>query len=195
MRTIFEDTNLKAELEETAGKDQGGKYTLLFLWLIAIVFLAGTWTIYRYVDNRPALQPPAPPVSLDDPKQTADAFGKFNRAAKDGNWAEAEALLSNAAKQRLAAEQKSLRDSLMGNLKDYRITEAITTQSIDRSIPGRVRQDCYFVFTDARYEAMDRIVPLVLVMEDGRLAIDSWADTKPEEQKKAEGETKSGGNK
>ncbi len=192
MRTLFEDTNLKAELEE-GGRNQGSQYTLLVLWLIAIIFLVGTWGVYRWVDNRPALQPPPPPVSLDDPRQTTEAFGKFNRAVKDGNWAEAESLLSDAAKQRLGQEQKSLRDSLMGNLKDLKINEAATTQSIDRSVPGRVRQDSYYVFNDeALTRTETKIIPLVLVMENGRLVIDSWSDVKPEEQKKAEGENKAG---
>jgi hypothetical protein len=188
MRTIFEDTNLKAELEETGGRTKEGQYTLLVLWLVAIVFLAGTWTVYRWVDNRPALQPPPPPVSLDDPRQTAEAFGKFNRLVKDGKWTEAEGMLSNAAKQKLSGEQKSLRDSLMGEFKDLKISEATTTQSIDRSVPGRVRQDSYFVFTDELLEkAESKIIPLVLVVEEGRLVVDSWEDVMPEEQKKAEG--------
>lgn len=173
-----------------AGKDQGSKYTLPILWLVAIVFLAVTWGIYRWVDNRPAVQAPPPPVSLEDPRQTSEAFGKFNRLAKDGNWTEAESMLSNAAKQRLITEQKSLRESLMGDLKDYRISEAATTQSIDRSVPGRVRQDSYYVFTDANYKTVDKIIPLVLVMEDGRLVIDSWSDAQPEDQKKTEGGNK-----
>jgi hypothetical protein len=187
MRTIFEDTNLKAELEDAPSRSNEGKYTLFLLWLLAIVFLTGTWAVYRWVDNRPALQPPPPPVSLDDPKQTTEAFGKFNRFVKDGNWTEAEAMLSNAAKQRLATEQKSLRDSLMGQFKDLKISEATTTLSIDRGVPGRVRQDSYYVFTDeALTRTETRIVPLVLIMEDGKLVIDSWSDVTPEEQKKAE---------
>ncbi|MGH9833697.1 MAG: hypothetical protein ACREBD_31740 [Blastocatellia bacterium] len=188
MRTIFEDTNLKAELEEAPTRGNESKHTLFLLWLLAIVFLTGTWAVYRWVDNRPALEPPPPPVSLDDPKQTTEAFGKFNRFAKDGNWTEAEAMLSNAAKQRLAGEQKSLRDSLMGQFKDLKIAEASTTLSIDRSVPGRVRQDSYFIFTDEGLTKTEtKIVPLVLIMEDGRLVIDSWSDATLEEQKKAEG--------
>jgi hypothetical protein len=196
MRTLFEDTNLKAELEDAPSRGNESKYTLVLLWLLAIVILTGTWTVYRWVDNRPALEPPPPPVSLDDPKQTTEAFGKFNRFAKDGNWTEAEAMLSNAAKQRLATEQISLRDSLVGQFKDLKISEAATTLSIDRSVPGRVRQDSYFVFTDEGLTKTEtKIVPLVLIMEDGRLVIDSWLDTTLEEQKKAEGAGNPGGKK
>ena len=188
MRTLFEDTNLKAELEDAPSRGNESKYTLFLLWLLAIVFLSGTWAVYRWVDNRPALEPPPPPVSLDDPKQTTEAFGKFNRFAKDGKWTEAEAMLSNAAKQRLVSEQKSMRDSLIGQFKDLKIYEAATTLRIDRSVPGRVRQDSYYVFTDEGLTRTEtKIVPLVLIMEDGKLVIDSWSDVNPEEQKKAEG--------
>ncbi len=188
MRTIFEDTNLKAELEDAPSRSNEGKHTLFLLWLLAIVFLTGTWAVYRWVDNRPALEPPPPPVSLDDPRQTTEAFGKFNRFVKDGNWTEAEAMLSIAAKQGLAGEQKSLRDSLMGQFKDLKISEATTTLSIDRSVPGQVRQDSYFIFTDETLTRTEtKIIPLVLIMEDGKLVIDSWADAAPEGQKKAEG--------
>src|SRR5262245_53526307 len=177
MRTIFEDTNLKTELEDAPSRGNESQYTLFLLWLLAIVFLTGTWVVYRWVDNRPALEPPPPPVSLDDPRQTTEAFGKFNRFAKDGNWTEAEAMLSNAAKPISASEQNSLRDSLMGQFKDLKISEAATTLSIDRSVPGRVRQDSYFVFTDEGLTRSEtKIVPLVLIMEDGKLVIDSWSD-------------------
>src|SRR5215470_1178858 len=111
MRTIFEDTNLKAEMEEVRSRGQENKYTLVGLWLTALVFLAGTWGAYRWADSRPAVEPPPPPVSLDDPKQTAEALSKFNRFVTYGNWPEAEAMISSAAKQRLNAEQKTLRES------------------------------------------------------------------------------------
>jgi hypothetical protein len=185
MRTLFEDTNVKAELEEAATRGKEGKYTMLYLWLLAAAFLVGTWGIYRWADNRPAVQPPPEPASLDSPKQTSETFGKFNRYIEEGNWVEAENMLSTAAKQKLMAEGKTLRDSLHGDLTNYKITQATTTQSIDRSIPGRMRQDCYFVFNDAQFaKTVDKIVPLVLVIENGRLVIDSWWDIKPEEPNK-----------
>ncbi len=191
MRTLFEDTNLKTELEEVASRGKEGKYTLLGLWLIAIVFLAGVWGTYRWADSRPAVEPPPPRVSVDDPKQTAEAFGKFSQLVVTGNWAEAENMLSTAAKQKLSSEQKSLRDSLLGDLKDLKISTASPTTSVDRSIPGRVRQDFYYVFTDEQFtKTVDKIIPLVLMVENDRLVIDSWSDMKPEDQKKTEGEGK-----
>jgi len=193
MRTIFEDTTLKAEMEEVRDRGNENKYTLLVLWLIALVFLGGTWGVYRWADSRPAVEPPPPPVSLDDPKQTAEAFSKFNRFVVYGNWSEAEAMLSTAAKQRLSDERKSLRDSLLGSYKDHMIVGGDRTDSIDRSVPGRVREDCLYKFTNDNYNKIEqRIIPLVLVNENSRLVIDSWGDATPEEQKK-EGEKKAAG--
>lgn len=197
MRTIFEDTNAKAEMEEVSYRGNENKYTLLGLWLIAIVFLAGTWGVYRWADSRPAVEPPPPPVSLDDPKQTAAAISNFNKFVAYGNWPEAEAMLSTAAKQKLNAEQKTLRESLLGDYKDQKIVGAETTNSIDRSVPGRVREDCLYKFVDNNdFAKVDqRIIPLVLVNENSRLVIDSWETaTKPEEQKK-EGGAKIAGKK
>ncbi|HKQ80509.1 MAG TPA: hypothetical protein VJ810_42840 [Blastocatellia bacterium] len=186
MRTIFEDTTLKAEMEESRVRGNESKYALPFLWLIAMVFLAGTWVAYRWADNRPAIKAPAPPVSLDDPKQTAETLNKFNLFVAYGNWTEAEAMLSAAAKQRLSGEQKSLRDSLLGNFKDSKIVGADRTDSIDRSVPGRMREDCLYRFINNNdYQKVDqRIISLVLVNENNKLVIDSWEGIKPEEQKK-----------
>ncbi|MGH9936750.1 MAG: hypothetical protein ACREAM_10925 [Blastocatellia bacterium] len=193
MRTIFEDTTLKAEMEEVRDRGNENKYTLLVLWLIALVFLGGTWGVYRWADTRPAVEAPPPPVSLDDTRQTAEAFSKFNRFVVYGNWAEAEAMLSTAAKQRLSNEQKSLRDSLLGSYKDYTIVGGDRTDSIDRSVPGRVREDCLYKFTKDNYNKIEqRIIPLALVNENSRLVIDDWGDATPEEQKK-EGEKKAAG--
>ncbi|MCI0525690.1 MAG: hypothetical protein L0Y75_10545 [Acidobacteria bacterium] len=185
MRTIFEDTNVKAEMEEVSSRGQENKYTLLLLWAVALVFLAGTWGVYRWADSRPALEPPPPPVSLEDPKQTAEAFNKFNSFVAYGNWPEAEAMLSTSAKQRLSDEQKPLRDSLLGAYKDYRIVGADRTNSIDTSIPGQVREDCLYKFSDANYTKYEqRIIPLVLVNENNKLVIDSWGESPTQEQKK-----------
>ena len=134
-------------------------------------------------------KPPPPPVSLDDPKQTADACGKFNKFVAYGNWAEAESMLSTPAKQRLIAEQKNLRESLLGIFKDNKIVGAETTQSIDRNVPGRVRIDCLYKFIDnGNYSKVDqRIIPIVIVNENSRLVIDDWRDAGPEDQKKESG--------
>ena len=186
MRTIFEDTALKAEMEEASSRGNESKYTLLLLWMIAIVFLAGTWGVYRWADSRPAVVPPPPPVNLEDPKQTAEALSKFNRFVAYENWPEAEAMLSIAAKQKLSTEHKSLRDSLFGAYKEgYKVVGADRTDSIDRSVPGRMREDCLYRFADKDYTKVDqRIIPLVLIVENSKLVIDGWEEAKPEEKKK-----------
>ena len=186
MRTIFEDTTLKAEMEESRSRGNESKYTLPLLWLIALVFLGGTWGVYRWADNRPAIVPPPPPVSLDDPKQTAETLNRFNLFVAYGNWTEAEAMLSTAAKQRLSGEQKSLRESLLGGFKDSKIVGADRTNSIDNSVPGRRREDCLYKFiNNDNYEKVDqRIISLVLVNENNKLLIDSWEGIKPDDQKK-----------
>lgn len=185
MRTIFEDTTLKAELEESRSRGDERKSTLPILWLIALLSLVGVWGVYRWADSHPGVAPPPPPVSLDDPKQTAEAFNNFNRFVLEGNWLEAEALLSTAAKQRLTDEKKSLPESLLGKFKDYKIVAGEMTQSIDRSIPGMVRLDCLYKFTnDENYTKIEEsIIPLMIVIENGKLVIDNWEGVSPGERK------------
>jgi hypothetical protein len=185
MRTIFEDTTLKAEMEESRSRGNERKSTLPALWLVALLFLGGVWGAYRWAESHAGVAPPPPPVSLDDPKQTAEAFGKFNQPVRDKNWAEAETMLSTAAKQRLTDEQKSLAESLLGKFKDYKIEESGMTQSIDRSSPGMMRVDCLFKFSkDGDVTKIEeRIITLTLVIENGRIVIDSWEGVGPEERK------------
>jgi hypothetical protein len=177
MRTIFEDTTLKAEMEESRSRGNERKSTLPILWMVALLFLGGVWGVYRWADSHAAVTPPAPPASLEDPKQTADTFGKFNRFVLDGNWLEAEGMLSTAAKQRLTGEQKSLAESLLGKFKDSKIVGGEMTQSIDRSVPGMLRLDCLYKFTDdpVNYTKIEeRIISLTIVIENARLVIDNW---------------------
>lgn len=184
MRTLFEDTDLKADLEDQRVRGKETKGLLVILWMIALLFLGGTWGVYQWAIKQPAPLPPPPPVSLDDPKQTTKAIGDFTRLAKENNWVEAENMLSTAAKQRLMAEQKPLRDSLLGNLKDLKLVEALTTASVDRSETGKLRQDCNFILTDAKMEKTEqKIIPITLVIDNGKLAIDDWREVKPEEKK------------
>ena len=186
MRTIFEDTDLKADLEDQRSRGKESKGLLVVLWLFALIFLGGTWSVYQWAVKQPAPTPPPPPVSLDDPKQTTEIIGKFNLLVKDANWIEAEKLLSTGATQRLATEQKSLHDSLLGKFKDYKILEALTTPSVDRSEPGKLRQDCNFILGDPGLTKTERmIIPLTLVIDNGRLAIDDWSEQSVDEKKKA----------
>jgi hypothetical protein len=169
MRTIFEDTEVKTRLENQTKK--GNSSMDYFLWFTAFIFIAATWGVYRWSANRPAPEPPPPPLSLQDPRQTSEAFGKFNKFVQESNWAEAEKLLSVAAQQRLKNENKSLRESILGNRKDDQVIEAASTPSIDRT-DLYVRQDCIYKFPDGNYI----IVPLTLIIENERLVIDSWRE-------------------
>jgi hypothetical protein len=177
MRTIFEDTTLKAEMEESRSRGNERKSTLPILWMIALLFLGSVWGVYRWADSHAAVTPPAPPVSLEDPKQRAEAFAKFNQSILNGNWLEAEGMLSTPAKQRLTGEQKSLPESLLGKFKDYKIVGGEMTQSIDTTVQGMVRLDCLYKFTDdpVNYTKIEeRIISLTIVIENGRLVIDNW---------------------
>ncbi|HEY7183019.1 MAG TPA: hypothetical protein VIC84_16430 [Blastocatellia bacterium] len=180
MRTIFEDTILKAEMEESRNRGNERRSTLPILWLVALLFLGSVWGVYRWADSHAAVQPPPPPVSLEDPKQRSEILAKFNHAVLDGNWSEAETLLSTGAKQRLNTEQKSLAESLLGKFKDSKVVGAEMTQSIDSSEPGKLRVDCLYKFTDADYTKVeDKILSVILVIDqidkdNSRLAIDNW---------------------
>jgi hypothetical protein len=190
MRTIFEDTTLKAEMEESRSRGNERKSTLPILWLTALLFLGSVWGVYRWADSHAAVAPPAPPVSLEDPKQRADAFSKFNQSVLNGNWVEAEAMISTAAKQRLTEQQKSLPESLLGKYKDYKIVMGEMTQSIDTSTPGMVRLDCLYKFTNdpTNYTKIEQsIISLTLVIENGRIVIDTWEGVSSEERKENSG--------
>lgn len=184
MRTIFEDTTLKAEMEEARSRTDEHKSTLPILWLIALVFLGGVWGVYRWADSRPAVTPPLPPASLDDQKQVNETFSKFNRFIFDVKWSEAETMLSTTAKQRLGNEKKSLVESLFGKFKDHKVVGAEMIPGHDRTIPGTLSANCQYKFTDINYTKIeDRIVPLTLVIENNKLVIDSWLGVGSEEQK------------
>jgi hypothetical protein len=186
MRTIFEDTNVKAEAEETRTRGNESKSTLPLLWLVSLLFVGTVGGVYFWAQTRPAVQPPAPPASLEDAKQTSDAIGKFNHSILDGNWTEAQGMLSTAATQRLTNEQKGLPESLLGKFKDYKVVAAEMTQSIDRSDPRMVRIDCLYKFTNdpTNYTKIDeRIISLMLVIDNNRLAIDNWSGADTEQPK------------
>lgn len=169
MRTIFDDVEAKTNLEEERkGID---KRVPILLWFVALVFIAATWNVYRWVISKPAPEPPPPPVSLEDVRQTAAAFSRFNRLVQDDNWAEAEKLISVAASQLLVTQQKTLRQSILGDRQNDRVVEAASTPSGER-MPDYVQQDCVYKFADGQF----KIIPLVLIMENGQLVINSWAE-------------------
>ncbi len=182
MRTIFEDTEINAELEES--KAGGNKYLLLALWCVAICFLMGTWGVYRWATNKPAPEPPPPPVSLQDLKQVGAAFSAFNGFVREGKWTDAEAMLSTAARQRLATEAKTISESLLGKSKDLKLIQTDPTPSVDRSDPNVFKQDFVYLFTDqAGTKTSNEIISLSLTIENGKIVINGWGEDKPQDKK------------
>ena len=179
MRTIFDDVEARNNLEEE--KKGGNKSVPVLLWLVALIFVVATWNVYRWVISKPAPEPPPPPVSIEDIRQTSAAFAQFNRFVQDDNWIEAEKHISITASQTLDNQQKTLKQSVLGDRQNDRVVEAASTPSGER-MPNYVRQDCVYKFADGQF----KILPLVLVLENGRLVINSWSEpeTKDEPLKK-----------
>lgn len=168
MRTVFEDTTERENLEDAKAHDKGKRLTM-FLWIFAIVFFFASWRTYHWASNRKPPEPPPPPVSLTDPKQISAVINKFNGLLKDEKWDEAQQLLSAEALKRLTDEKKPLRESFLAERKDDKIIEAAITGA-GASTESTVRSDCVYYFPDKQY----KIIPIVVVMENGRLAINSW---------------------
>ena len=168
MRTVFEDTTERENREDARANERGRRLTM-FLWIFALLFFFGSWRTYHWAANRKPPEPPPPPVSLADPKQISAVINKFNGFVKDQNWSEAEKLLSAEGAKRLAADKKSLPESLLGNRKDDKVMEAIITAS-GSNTGTTVRSDCAYYFLDKQY----KIIPIVVILENGRLAINGW---------------------
>jgi hypothetical protein len=168
MRTVFEDTTERENLED-AKANESGKQLTIGLWIFAVLFFFGSWSVYYWAANRKPPEPPPPPVSLQDAKQVSETINKFNRFAQEGNWDEAQKMLSTEAQQWLTTEGKSLRASLLGDRENDRVMEAATTPS-GSITENTVRLDCVYKFLDGQY----KIIPLVVVKEGERLAINSW---------------------
>lgn len=182
MRTLFEDTNVRADIDDGV-KGSGNKYLLIALWCVAIAFLAGTWGVYRWANSRPAPTPPPPPVSLQDLKQVSTAFSAFNGFVRDDKWIEAEAMLSTTARQQLTVQNKTLRDGLFGKLANLKLTATDPTPSIEKEDPNTFKQDFVYVFTDDQYTKSEQtIISLALIIENGKIVINSWGDPKQPEK-------------
>ena len=165
MRTLFEDTIEKDNRDE----DPRGRALSIGLWLFALFALAGSYGAYYWITHRKPPVPPPPPVSLDDDRQISDTLTRFNGFVQAGNWDEAQKMLSTEALARLEQEKKSLRESLLEERKDQPVIAAAPTESRART-PSTVRVDCAYYFPDRQ----PKIIPLVLVKENDRLAINSW---------------------
>lgn len=185
MRTVFEDVDAAANQRDAKANDRG-KYVPLFLWIFAICFSYASWRAYYWAYNRKPPEPPPPPVSLQDPKQIGQLAQKFNSFIQDGNWVEAQKLLSTEAQQRLTTENTTLQASMLGTRQNEKVALASTVQTDTSSdAPGAVRQDCLFRMQDAKdpNKITDVIIPLLIVLEgvepNVRLAINNWKDLPP----------------
>jgi hypothetical protein len=168
MRTVFEDTTERENREDAAANNRGKRLTI-FLWVFAVLFLFSSWRAYYWAANRKPPEPPPPPVSLSDPKQISDVINKFNSLVKEEKWDEAQQMLSTEALQRLTNEQKTLRQSLLAERQSDKVVEAVITGA-GASTETTVRSDSVYYFADREY----KIIPLVVVLENGRLVINSW---------------------
>jgi hypothetical protein len=165
MRTLFEDTDERADREDP----EEGRQLSLTLWVVAVVVLIGAAGVYYWVATRKPPEPPPVVVSLDDELQVSQALNRFNGFVKAGNWEEAQTMLSAEARKRLGEEQKTLRESLLGERKDDKVVEALLTTSRSRT-PSTARVDCVYLFLDKPQVVM----PLTVVKENDRLMIDNW---------------------
>ncbi len=183
MRTIFEDTEANARAEEV-GKDAGSKALLPVLWLVTLAFLIGTWGVYRWANSRPAPMPPPPPVSLQDLKQVGTVYSTFNGFVREGKWTEAEAMLSTAARQKLTDGNTTLKDSLLGKFKDLKVVQTDGTPDIDRTDPNAFVQYFLYQLTDEQMtKSESKIIPLALIIENGKIVLNNWEEPKTEEKK------------
>ena len=177
MRTVFEDTNETASLENP----KTGQAIPVVLWLVAILFLVGAFAVYRKVSSR-IVEPPPPAVILNDVRQVNELLYKFNQLIKEGNFDQAQAMLSAEAQKKLADSQKSLRESLLAQRKgkDDKVVEAVpvTENAIVGDTSITVGVQYYFEKNETIY------VPLTVVKEQigdtERLAIADWEEKKPE---------------
>jgi hypothetical protein len=170
MRSIFEDSDVRTSIEDA--KKAGSNSLPFALWLLALFCVAVTFGVLRWVETRTPLERPPDPANLQDSRQTYEVFSKFNRLITEEKWDEATAMVSAAGLQRLKDQNKTLRESILGDkFKDMRVAEASVTDSIDRGT-DRVRQDCIYKFDDGQYI----VVPLFMIIENEKLMIDDWSE-------------------
>lgn len=178
MRTVFDDSN--EALSPDAPKS--GQSLPILLWVVAILFLAGAFAVYRKVSNRIVLPPP-PAVAVNDPKQVNELLYKFNQLLKEDNFDQAQALLSADAQKKLTDTQKTFRETLLSQRKGKadKVIEAVPlTENIvaitDTSVTIGVTY--YFEKNETIY------IPLTIIKEkiadSERLAIADWEEKKPE---------------
>ncbi len=165
MRTIFEDVDERADLEDD-GKE---KRTRSVFWLIALLSVGLAGGTYYWIKNRKPPEPPPLAASINDDNQLNTAANRFNSFVKAGNWEEAQKMISAEGLKRLEAENKSLRDSLLLTHSKDSVLEAGLTPSRSRT-PSTARLDTAYIYAND----VTQIIPLTFVVENGRLAINSW---------------------
>jgi hypothetical protein len=165
MRTIFEDVIEKSNKDD----DRKGRGFTLALWLVALLSMGGAYGAYHFIKNRKPEVPPPPPVSVEDDSQVSRAINQFNGFVQVGNWEEAQKMLSREGQSRLVEEKLTLRESLLGDKKNAQLAQALLTPS-QAHTPSTARIDCAYIFIDGS----NKIVPITVVLEDGRLLVNSW---------------------
>ena len=181
MRTVFEDTNEAASRENP----KTGQSTPILLWLVALLFLFGAFAVYKKVASR-QVAPPPPPVAVDNIKQVNETLYKFNQLIKEGNFDQAQALLTAEAQKKLTDSQMTFHDSLLAQRKgksDKVIEVVPLTENVVNLTDTSVTIGCTYYF-----EKNETIyIPLTIVKEkigeSERLAIAAWEN--PEEKKDA----------
>ncbi|MFN7928373.1 MAG: hypothetical protein U0Y68_10580 [Blastocatellia bacterium] len=195
MRTVFEDTNEAASRENP----RTGQSTPIFLWIIAILCLFGSFAVYKKVASR-KVAPPPPPVAVNDPKQVNETIYKFNQLIKEGDFNQAQAMLSADAQKKLTESNTTLHDSLLAQRKgkDDKVIEAVPlTENVVDLTDTSVTIGCTYYF--AKNETI--YLPLTIIKEKigdtDRLAIAAWEkpEEKKDEKKDAAAETKPAENK
>lgn len=165
MRTIFEDVNERADLEDDG---QEGRTRTKF-WLGALLSFALAFGVYYFIKYRKPAPPPPVAVSLSDDNQLNAAVNQFTALIKAGNWDEATKMVSSEGVIRLRTENKGLRESLLVEKSKDPVSEALLTPSRSRT-PSTVRLDTAFLFANGE----TKIIPITLVEENGRLVVNSW---------------------
>jgi hypothetical protein len=165
MRTIFEDVNERTDLEDDGRESR----TRTAFWLVALLSFAVAFGTYYWIKHRKAAVAPPAAVSLSDDNQLNTTVNQFTAFIKAGNWDEAQKMVSSEGMIRLRTENKSLKESLLMERSKDPVAEALLTPSRSRT-PSTTRLDTAFLFATGE----TKIVPLVLVEENGRLVINSW---------------------
>lgn len=178
MRTVFEDTNEAASRENP----KTGQTTPIFLWIIAILCLFGSFAVYKKVASR-KVAPPPPPIAVNDTKQVNELLYKFNQLIKDGNFDQAQALLTADAQKQLTDSQKTLHDSLLAQRKGKpdKVIEAVPlTENVVELTDTSVTIGCTYYFEKNETIYLPLTIVKEKIGETERLAISAWE--KPEEK-------------